>query len=213
MFLNILDEPRQLLLRKLSASLPVTDSYLAGGTALALIFGHRESIDFDWFTPSDFDPGELASRLSEVGEVRVAETRSGTFHGWVDGIQVTWLRYPNPILDEFITSDEVAGLKLASINDLSIMKWAALSDRGSIKDFIDLYKICMSGVSFDSLIPKLPLKFPKANINLYHMIKSLAYFDDAEKEVSPVMIHDISWSEVKAYFTNLQKKLAVEHLK
>lgn len=213
MFLNILDEPRQVLLKKLSASLPVVDSYLAGGTALALIYGHRESIDLDWFTPTNFDPGELVRHLSEVGEVSVAETKNGTFHGWVDEIQVTWLRYPNPILEEFITFDKIDGLKLASILDLSIMKWAALSDRGSIKDFIDLYTICkLSDISFQSLIPKLTMKFPNANINLYHMIKSLGYFDDAEKEAPPIMIHNMNWSEVKMFFKNEQKKLMIDYL-
>lgn len=77
MFLNVLDEPRQILLRKLTDLSPVPESYLAGGTALALMFGHRQSVDFDWFTPVKFDPAELAARLSEIGNVRIAETRSG----------------------------------------------------------------------------------------------------------------------------------------
>lgn len=50
MFFNVLDEPRQVLLKKIVADLPVSDSYLAGGTALALMLGHRKSIDFDWFS-------------------------------------------------------------------------------------------------------------------------------------------------------------------
>jgi len=71
----------------------------------------------------------------------------------------------------------VPGLKLASILDIAVMKWAAISDRGSRKDFIDLYLICnTSGLTLESLVPLLSKKFPEANINYYHMLKSLAYF-------------------------------------
>lgn len=207
MLFYVLDEPRRVLLNKIVSADPVPSSYLAGGTALAIIYGHRESIDFDWFTPSDFDPGELVKRLSEIGKVDIAETRSGTFHGWIDGIQVTWLRYPNPLLDTFLVVEQIEGLRIASVTDIAIMKWAAISDRGSRKDFIDLFTICRQGLTVESLVPLLPRKLPHANLNYYYMIKSLAYFDDAEKEGFPVMLERLDWHEVKAYFIELQKKL------
>lgn len=207
MFFNILDEPRQSLLKKLVAASPVPNSYLAGGTALAIMLGHRQSIDFDWFTPNDFDPETLHDRLVKIGEVKVAETRSGTFHGWVDNVQVTWLRYPNPLLDELISVDAIPGFNLASMLDIAVMKLAAISSRGSRKDFIDLFFICRQGITLTSLIPLLSKKFPDANINYYHMIKSLIYFDDAEEEVSPDMLQKVDWTEVKSFFLAEQKKL------
>lgn len=215
MFFDILDEPRQILLKKLVANSPVPKSYLAGGTALALMLGHRQSIDFDWFTPDEFDPASLATRLADIGNMRIAETSSGTFHGWVDGIQVTWLRYPNPLLEGLITISHIPGFRMASMLDIAIMKWAAISDRGSRKDFIDLFTICQaSKVTIESLLPLLPKKFPKSNINYYHMIKSLAYFDDAENEVSPlIMLKKIEWLEVKRFFSEIQKKLLNDFLK
>jgi hypothetical protein len=212
MFFNILDEPRQVLLKKLTADLPVADSYLAGGTALALMIGHRQSIDFDWFSPANFDPAALARRLGNIGDVRIAETSSGTFHGWVDGIQVTWLRYPNPVLDSLVSIENLPGFKMASMLDIAVMKWAAISDRGSRKDFIDLFAICKKGISMENLVPLISQKYPNANINYYHMIKSLVYFDDAEKEGFPVMIKPINWSEVKQFFCKEHKKLLNDFL-
>lgn len=53
MFLHILNEPRLRILKRLVATPPVANAYLAGGTALALLLGHRESVDFDWFSPTN----------------------------------------------------------------------------------------------------------------------------------------------------------------
>ncbi|WP_071934028.1 nucleotidyl transferase AbiEii/AbiGii toxin family protein [Thermosinus carboxydivorans] len=84
MYWQVLDAARRDLLERIAVSLPLPGSYLAGGTALALLLGHRMSEDFDWFCPSDFDPGQLSERLRAFGIVEVAETAQGTFHGWFD---------------------------------------------------------------------------------------------------------------------------------
>ena len=155
-----------------------------------------------------FNPETLANQLSEIGTLHISESKKGTFHGFVDGIQVTWLRYPNPLLDELTNSSVVPGLRIASILDIAVMKWAAISDRGSRKDFIDLYFICStSGLTLESLVPIHSKKFPEAHINYYHMLKSLSYFDDAEEEGWPVMLQSVNWNDIKFFFIENQKKL------
>lgn len=210
MFFDVLDEPRQILLKKMVKNLPVSDSYLAGGTALALMLGHRKSIDFDWFTPHSFDPYGVSEHLADFGGVEIAETSSGTFHGWIDGLQVTWLHYPNPLVDSFVTTDQVPDLHLASMRDIALMKWAAIAGRGSRKDFIDLFAICQEGISMKSLFLALTEKFPNANLNDYHMVKSLAYFDDAESEAPPQMLSAVDWHHVKCFFQQQEKELMDE---
>jgi len=42
--------------------------YLAGGTAVALYFGHRLSVDLDFFTDEEFDSMSLSSTVSGVCE-------------------------------------------------------------------------------------------------------------------------------------------------
>lgn len=207
MFLNILGESRLGLLKKVLAAPPVPNAYLAGGTALALMLGHRESVDFDWFSSARFDAEHIAESLSKLGQLRISETKRGAFHGFVDGIRVTWLYYPNPLLGELITPADIPGLRLASLIDIAVMKWAALSSRGSRKDFIDLYFIAQAGLEVESLVPLLAKKFPDANINYYHMIKSLSYFDDAEHEAWPLMHESVQWEEVKTFFRQQQKLL------
>jgi len=52
--LSVLPAEQLKLFEELSARSFINDFYLAGGTCLALQIGHRKSIDFDFFTPSDF---------------------------------------------------------------------------------------------------------------------------------------------------------------
>jgi hypothetical protein len=40
-------------------------TYMAGGTAVALYFGHRLSVNIDLFTPSDFDSLQVFHDLDE----------------------------------------------------------------------------------------------------------------------------------------------------
>jgi len=204
---STLEVEQKKLLQLIVEQMPLAGSYLAGGTALALILGHRESIDFDWFSPSSFDSEELARQLSNMKPFEVNEASKGTLHGILDNVRVTWLYFPNPLLDHLITSSEMPNLKLASLKDIGVMKLAALSHRGSAKDFIDLYRIRQEGIELEDLIKLLPAKYPEAKINYYHIVKSFSYFDDAEQEPLPKMLIPLSWQKLKQFFLEEQTRL------
>jgi len=55
----------------LAAKGVIGDFYLASGTALSLQFGHRRSIDLDWFSKEKFDTRKLRERLLEIGKISV----------------------------------------------------------------------------------------------------------------------------------------------
>jgi len=206
-FWSVVGERRKALLKKITAKMPVEDSYLAGGTALALQLGHRESHDFDWFTAREFDPEKVAEKLSCVGEITVSEMARGSLHCFLDKARVTWLFYPNPLLEPLLEVEEMPGLSLASLPDIGLMKWSAISSRGARRDFIDLYYICREGYRLTDLYNLLPRKFPHAEINYYHLVKSLSYFADAEKDATPRMHASMSWQAVKEFFLQEQKKI------
>ncbi|MEW6624766.1 MAG: nucleotidyl transferase AbiEii/AbiGii toxin family protein [Bacillota bacterium] len=207
MFWEILDKPRQVLLKKLVNNMKVPESYLAGGTALALMIGHRESYDFDWFTPKEFDPEYVYRDLSNIDNSMVTDMKRGTLHALVNGIRVTWLWYPNPLLKPLLDDEQVAGLKMASLLDIGMMKWSAISGRGAMRDFIDLYMICQKGYSMIDMLGLLPAKYPNTNINYYHMVKSLSYFEDAENDLMPKMLIPLKWEDVKDFFLRTQRDL------
>ncbi|MFO7951910.1 MAG: nucleotidyl transferase AbiEii/AbiGii toxin family protein [Bacillota bacterium] len=202
-----LREEQKSLLNLVVEQMPLQGSYLAGGTALALIIGHRESVDFDWFSPTEFDPESLARQLSLIKPFKVNEASRGTLHGIMDNVRVSWFYYPNPLLDSLITSSSMPGLKLASLKDIGTMKLIALSHRGSAKDFIDLYKLHENGLDLESLLKLVPSKFPGTKINFYHIIKSLSYFDDAEAEPMPRMQVALNWADLKKFFLKEQSRL------
>jgi hypothetical protein len=62
------------------------------------------------------------------------------------------------------------------------------------------------------LTQRLPEKFPGNKVNLYHIVKSLTYFDDAEEEPIPRMLTDFNWDEIKSFFQQNQHEL-VQQLK
>ena len=68
------------------------------------------------------------------------------------------------------------------------MKLIAISGRGSRKDFIDLYTILRNGPILKDFFPLLPIKYGAGRANVYHILKSLTYFKDAEREPPPTML-------------------------
>lgn len=120
---------------------------------------------------------------------------------------VTWLYYPNPLLEANVAVEELPNFYMSSLLDIGLMKWAAISHRGARRDFIDLYCICRRGYDLQELFFRLDQKFPGAEINHYHMVKSLSYFVDAEREAHPQMISEVNWEKVKAFFIEEQKTL------
>ena len=64
MFYDILDKKRLAVLPLLAAY--KKDFYLAGGTALALQLGHRDSVDFDFFSTNEFDTSALFQETRNV---------------------------------------------------------------------------------------------------------------------------------------------------
>lgn len=180
------------LLNKLSGNEISKNFYLAGGTALALQLGHRKSIDLDFFSKEPFNNDEILSQLKEF-QVKVEQNTEGTLELTIDGVKVSFLRYDYPILMPF---EEFKGFKLASVLDIACMKVSAISSRGSKKDFIDLFEI-LEVYSFDEVYKAFLKKYEGIEFNETHIIKSLTYFADADKDPDPVFIKNMIWEDTK----------------
>jgi len=187
------DRRTRSVLEKIRGLDSVGDFYLAGGTALAILLGHRISIDLDFFSGADFDTAEIRKALSDIGEVVVGGEESGTLHCLVDGVKVSFLRYRYATLFPFVDFD---GVRLADERDIAAMKIDAVSSRGSRKDFIDLYFL-LKRYPLGELLRFFEEKFSGIGFNTLHILKSLVYFDDAEGDPMPMMMSDIRWDEVK----------------
>jgi hypothetical protein len=164
---------------------------LVGGTALALQFGHRESVDVDLFGKQPLDTLDLSGILSGFGKVQLLKKSPSIEVYSVDSIKVDFVNYRYPLLRPII---EESRLRLASPEDIAAMKLSAIAGRGSKKDFIDLY-LLLQHFSLKEIVNFYLKKFPDGSEFL--VLKSLTYFDDAEKEAAPKMFMNVTWQEIK----------------
>jgi len=181
--------------------------YLGGGTAVSLYFGHRRSIDFDWFTSQELaDPLFLAENARRYGmNVDRVQTAPRTLHLLLESVRVSFFEYPYPEINSLILWPEYS-ISLASLDDLACMKLAAIAQRGSRKDFIDLYFIALQHIPIGKALELYRQKYSLDDIT--PVIIGLTYFDDADEEPSPTMLHDISWDNIKKQFERWATEIA-----
>lgn len=181
--------------------------YLAGGTALALQLGHRRSIDLDFFISEFSDPENL---LHAVGALRpkVIHQTPGTMDLLINDVKVSFIEYRYPLLEVKQVYDEVA---LASIRDIACMKVSAISSRGSKKDFVDL-AVILEHVTLEHVLEDFAKKFESVQYETLHLLKSLVYFDDAEKDPDPDFLTGPSWEDTKKSIQDVVKRLNLKNL-
>lgn len=170
--------------------------YLAGGTALAIYYGHRISVDLDWFTPAPFnDSLLLAQTLRSSGlDLEIEQVSPGTLHGSIQNVRVTFLEYQYPMLKS-VEHWKDMNCDLAALEDLACMKLSAIAQRGARKDFCDLYALGKTSFSLQQMLGFYQRKFGIRDIG--SVLYGLVYFDDAENERMPRMIWNVNWREIK----------------
>lgn len=180
------------LLKDLQEADFLKDVRLVGGTSLALQIGHRISVDLDLFGKLDMDFMELNERLNTLGrEVRIIKNSKNIHIYAIDQIKVDLVNYTYPWLKPPCVSDH---LILADIEDIAAMKLAAITGRGTKKDFIDIYFL-LQKFSLKELMSFYHKKF--ADGSEFMVLKSLTYFEDAEFDPMPEMLLPFNWDEAK----------------
>ncbi len=90
------------------------------------------------------------------------------------------------------------------MEDLIPMKLSAITNRGSKKDFYDLFFL-LKEYELAEMLNMFTRKFPETNI--FQVLKSLTYFEDAEGEPDPVTFEASSWNQVKQQIITSVKEL------
>lgn len=171
--------------------------YLAGGTGLALQLGHRRSDDLDFFSDRMFNTDSILARISAD---KVFFTELGTVHCEIKGIRISFLYYDVPLIQQTILW---RGINIAHCKDIVAEKMKTISQRGSKKDFIDLYAALKLKYSVKEVCNFFKKRFQASDINFYHILKSLIFFEDAEQEPLPLMLftgEDWKWEKIKTFF-------------
>jgi hypothetical protein len=169
------------------------DFYLAGGTALALYFGHRFSIDLDWFAEKFDYTLHFRRQLEKLGKLGIDSESKKTFNGALNGVKISFFEYPYPLIAP--KSKYKENVYLAGIPDIAAMKMEAIASRGSYKDFIDIYFI-LQRYSLKDILGFVRQKFVNIDYNEAHLLKALTYFEDVKGSVKPKLIKPVSWDKV-----------------
>lgn len=184
------------LLRQLLSIPYFSNLYLAGGTSLALQIGHRKSDDLDLFGIIDTDDITLSQTLSSLGTIQLIKRTPNIHIFIINGIKVDIVNYNYPWIDAFVSEDQ---LRLAGKKDIAAMKLAAITGRGSRKDFIDLHFL-LQEFNLREMLSFYSEKYIEGSTFL--VLKSLTYFDDAETDPQPFMLKKADWKQIKRSIIN-----------
>ena len=187
------------------------DWYLAGGTALALHAGHRQSVDLDFFTPrGTFSVGPLLDHFKQKKWV-TSHAEKGTIFGTLLGAKISFIAY------SFFTYREkplwFGSVRVLMPQDIAVMKLIAISQRGRKRDFVDLFWHVKHHEPLIAVIKKLQNQYPTVAHNYHHILESMIYFEDAESDPMPNLFFTANWKDIKAYFQKEVPRIARELLR
>ena len=189
------------VLKKLMLHVSLSDFYLVGGTALALQIGHRISVDIDLFSEKEFSAEDLFRELKTMDAVEVIGMDKHTLNLTIEDCKTDIIRFNYPLLEKILNED---GIRMLHKKDIAAMKLSAIANRGSKKDFFDLFFL-LKEYPLNEILGFYTHKF--GNRDKFHIYKSLTFFNDAEMDPDPIMLIKTTWLEVKSNIQNEVKKL------
>jgi len=209
MFGTVLSDVATKTLAILGKSTFFKDAYLAGGSALALHLGHRVSIDFDFFSGIPFQPDILAKQLQTIGKFKPEVVKGISLIGTFEGIKFSYFGYDYKLIEK---TTPYVNISVADPKDIAAMKLVAITDRSTKKDYIDLYMISKKLYPLETMLTFYDQKYKLLDANQFTLIKSLTYFQDAEKTEMPRMLIPLKWEDVKQFFTSESLRLGKKFL-
>lgn len=183
------------LLNKLMEIPSLQKFSLVGGTALALRYGHRSSIDLDLFCHEKFDHTIIESELKiEFSDKFVFESghkNIGIFCN-IKKIKVDIVYYPHAPIAEVVVEDKI---RMYSSADISAMKIQAIFGRAKKKDFWDLYEL-LQYYPLQQMIDWHKQKYPSQMLAI-SIPNAISYFVEAEESETPVSFKGQTWDGIK----------------
>jgi hypothetical protein len=174
---------------------------LYGGTAVALYLGHRESVDFDFFTHRTFQPDELFGGYGFLRGSEVLQSQPNTLTvltaghetdrvklSFFGGLTFGRLARPRKTPDGVMT--------VASLDDLLAHKLKTVLQRVEPKDYLDVDALLQSGLSLARGLAGARLLFPA--FAPQECLKALTYFEDEGLRDLPRDLEERLLSAVKS---------------
>lgn len=183
------------VLNRLMGAPALRDFSLVGGTALALRYGHRQSIAIDLFAHGDFNRPciveELTKEFGDSFDFRRDQIKWAAFCT-IAGVKVDIVKDPHARISEI---EVVDGIRLYTDDDIAPMKVEAILHRGKKKDFWDM-DVLLGAHGLKWVLDKHRSKYPDNSIAI-SIPYAITWFVDAEASEDPVSLKGQTWEGVK----------------
>jgi predicted nucleotidyltransferase component of viral defense system len=179
------------LLKDIQNNPGLNDFYLVGGTALALQYGHRISVDLDFFTDKEFDTNSVIGSLNINTSVRILSQAKNSLTLDIGSVKTDFIRHNYPLLNPVACTNKI---RMASVEDIAAMKLNSTMNRGSKHDYYAIFEL-LNHFTLQKLISFYTSNYDFSSQLIARI--SLVYFEDADRDPDPVSIKETSWNSVK----------------
>lgn len=208
--IQILTKEQQIILAEVKKESFFNQFYFTGGTALSAFYlKHRYSEDLDFFTEKRFNGNELSVIIDKWSK-KHNFTFTSEFHQVVyiymlkfannETLKVDFGYYPHRHIKE---NEIINELKVDSLTDIAVNKLLTVTQRTTIKDFVDIYFLLQEFTLWD-LIEGIRIKF-RMDFEPFIIVSDLLKVE--EFDYLPRMIKPLKLEELRVFYRNLAKEL------
>lgn len=163
-------------LRSLMRHPALSSFQLAGGTSIALLTGHRQSIDLDLFTNQPINHHEVELIIRPMNPGTIKQNQIGVLYELPDltgkeALKVGFCNWRTPFLYPPVVID---GLRLTDLRDSCADKLNAIANRDELKDAWDIAEL-LKHYTLDEMVGFYRHKHPF--LNTKEPVRALTNFD------------------------------------
>ena len=192
---------------KLMKSDVFNDFRLVGGTALSLQIGHRESIDIDLFSDSEYGALDFNSIENYLQENFQYVDFLNTIPAMGKSYFIGENKQNTVKLDVYYTDTyiqpyiEVDGVRMATIEEIIAMKIDVVQRGGRKKDFWDLHDLLQS-YNINQMLDLHERRFPYTHDRIL-IIQNFTSFQQADEDFNPICFKGKYWEFIKEDFEEI----------
>jgi len=211
--IQVLTKKQQIILAQVKKEPFFEQFYFTGGTALSAFYlQHRYSEDLDFFTQKKFDTQDILYLIDSWSK-KYDFTFTSEFHQVVyifmltfknkEVLKVDFGYYAHKRIEE---NNVIDGLKIDSLTDIAVNKLLTVTQRNSVKDFVDLYFL-LNKLTIWDLIQGVRIKF-RMELEPYILASDFLKVEDFD--FLPKMILPLTLEELKAFFRQKAKEMGLK---
>ncbi len=213
--IQVLTHEQEAILDEIKKNPVFKQFYFTGGTALSAFYlQHRYSDDLDFFTENKFNTQPILD-LIQTWSKKYNFSFTSEFQ---EVVYVFLLTFPNNSIlkldfgyypyQKIKGAVLVEGISTDSLTDIAVNKLLTVTQRNTVKDFVDLYYL-LPTFTIGDLMEGVKNKF-NTKIDPYILASDFLKVEDFD--YLPKMIKPLTLEELKTYFSNRAKEIGKRYI-